>query len=265
MTPVEDRYWIFKTPQTEAEAVREIYGYLQNEEITTVGIITSTSGYGQGGYDYLKSEAAAYDITVVEEEFFDDGDLSMSSQVGKILDSSAQAVICWGTDKESAQVAQDMKTQNAEIDLYCSHGVANRDFIVNGGAAVEGVIIPAGKLLAADEIPEEDPQYQVLNQYKSDYEAKYGEGSVDTFGGHAYDALGMIVIALKELAAHEEDLEEPLSVTEAREFIRDAIENIKGFAGTGGVYNMSADNHLGMEPGSLLMYEIVDADWRWLK
>jgi branched-chain amino acid transport system substrate-binding protein len=260
VTPVEERYWVFKTPQTEVEAVRAIYAYLQGKGITQIAIITDTSGYGQGGKQYLESDAGDYGITILDEQTFSSGDTDMTSQLTHIKGTAdVQAVICWATDKESAVVAQNMKTLQMTVPLFCSHGVANKAFINAGGASVEGVIIPAGKLLAADEIPASDPQQEVLVKYKNDYEAIYGAGSIDTFGGHAYDALSMIVAAL-------ENMSEGLTTTEARAFIRDYIENdITDFALTGGVFTMSPTNHLGMSPGSLLMYEIKDGDWSWLK
>jgi branched-chain amino acid transport system substrate-binding protein len=258
VTPVEDRYWVFKTPQTEVQAITDIYYFLEAKGITKVAIITDTSGYGAAGRKYLMSDAADWGITIVDDQTFSSGDTSMQSQLTHIKGTDAEAVVCWATDKESATVAQDMKTLQMGIPLYCSHGVANRGFIDAGGDSVEGVIIPAGKLLAADEIPASDPQYEALTSYKASYEAIYGEGSINTFGGHAYDSLSWVVIALEKLP-------DDLDTAAARAFIRDEIEKIESFAGTGGVFTLSPQDHLGMAPGSLLMYEIVDGDWSWLQ
>jgi len=258
VTPVEDRYWVFKTPQTEVQAITDIYYFLEAKGITKVALITDTSGYGAAGRKYLMSDAADWGITIVDDQTFSSGDTSMQSQLTHIKGTDAEAVVCWATDKESATVAQDMKTLQMGIPLYCSHGVANRGFIDAGGDSVEGVIIPAGKLLAADQIPASDPQYETLTSYKASYEAIYGEGSINTFGGHAYDSLSWVVIALEKLP-------DDLDTAAARAFIRDEIEKIEGFAGTGGVFTLSPQDHLGMAPGSLLMYEIVDGDWSWLQ
>ncbi|UCC60563.1 MAG: ABC transporter substrate-binding protein, partial [Dehalococcoidia bacterium] len=251
--PVEERYWVFKTPQTDKEAVTEIYIYMQEQGFTKVALITDTSGFGAAGRDILVADAGDYGITIVDDQTFASGDTSMQSQLTHIGGTDAEAVICWATDKESATVATDMQTLQMDIPLFCSHGIANMAFITNAGDAANGVIFPAGKLLILDDIPTDDPQYDVLTQYTADYEAYTGE-TVSTFGGHAYDALSMVVIAL-------EQLDEGLDVAEARAAIRDAIEQITGFAGTGGVFNMSPTNHLGMVPGSLAMIEIVDGEW----
>ncbi|MFA5401797.1 MAG: ABC transporter substrate-binding protein, partial [Dehalococcoidia bacterium] len=183
-SPVEERYWVFKTPQTDKQVVTEIYVYLQSIGVTKVAIITSTSGFGQGGKTYLESEAATYGITLVDNQTFGSDDTSMISQLTHIKGTDAEAVICWDTDKASAVVAKDMQTLQFEIPLFCSHGIANQDFIDAAGDAANGVIFPAGKLLVVDEVPASDPQKDVLTEYRDEYLAEYPGESISTFGGH---------------------------------------------------------------------------------
>ena len=257
--PVEERYWIFKTPQTDKEAVTEIYIYLEAQGFTNIALITDTSGFGAAGRDILIADAADYGLTILDDQTFTSGDTIMQSQLTHIKGTDAEAVICWATDKESAVVALDMQTLQMDIPLFCSHGIANINFIEQAGTAANGVIFPAGKLLIIDDVPATDPQKEVLTTYKADFEALYGEGTVNTFGGHAYDALSIVVIAL-------EGMEEGLTLAEARAAVRDGIENdVKNWPGTGGVFTMSPTDHLGMAPGSLAMIEIVDEEWTWLK
>lgn len=254
ITPVEDRYWIFKTPQTEKEAVIEVYKYMQATGIKDVAIITDTSGFGAGGRNYLLSESANYGINIIDDQTFSSGDTSMQSQLTHIKGTDAEAVIVWATDKESAMVASDLQALQMTIPLYASHGIANMAFINNAGDAANGVIFPAGKLLIADQVPASDPQQKVLVAYKQDYESKFGAGTVSTFGGHAYDAFGFLTIALENVDAGQD-------LAEARAQLRDEIEKIENFVGTGGVFTMSTEDHLGMLPGSLAMFMIVDGTW----
>ena len=257
--PVEDRYWIFKTPQTEYEVIPEIYSYLQSANITDVAIISDTGGFGDAGRTLLLDLADDYGIDIVDDQTFADADTSMISQVTHIKGNNPQAVVCWSTDKGSAIVAQDMKTMQMEdVLLFMSHGVANKAFVTAGGDAVEGVIIPAGKVLAADEVPDSDPQKEVLVSYRDDYEALYGVGSIDTFGGHCYDGLSWVILALEEMV-------DGLTLAEARDFIRGEIESMPEFNGTSGVFNISPEDHLGLGTGNLYMYKIVEGEWVWLK
>lgn len=256
--PVEERYWVFKTPQTDKQAVTEIYIYLEAQGITEVAIITDTSGFGAAGRDILIADAADYGITILDDQNFTSGDTSMQSQLTHIKGTAPEAVICWATDKESAIVAVDMQTLQMDTPLFCSHGIANMGFITGAGDDANGVIFPAGKLLIVGNVPASDPQKEVLTQYKADFEALYGEGTVNTFGGHAWDALNFVIIALEEM-------EEGLDIAEARAFIRGEIEQIEDFVGISGVFTMSPADHLGMMPGSLAMIEIVGGEWTWLQ
>lgn len=256
--PVADRYWVFKTPQADRDVVHELYQHMESIGITKIAIITSTSGYGASGRNFLISEADDYGITLVDDQTFASSDTSMQSQLTHIKGTDAEAVICWDTDQASAVVAKDMQTLQFEIPLYCSHGIANPGFLSTAGDAANGVIISAGKLLIVDDLPDSDPQKEVLASYKEEYEAEYGEGTINTFGGHAYDALYMIVEVL-------EDMDEDLSLVDARAAIRDGLEQITDFVGISGVFTMSSTNHLGMHPGSLVMIEIVDGEWTWMQ
>ena len=258
--PVGERYWIFKTPQTDKEAIAEIYAYLASMNINDIAIISNTSGFGATGRAILLDDADDYGITVVDDQVFNEGDTSVQSQLTHIGGTDAEAVVCWDTDKGSAIVALDMQTLQMEMPLFCSHGIANQAFIDAAGAAANGVIFPAGKLIIADDIPADDLQKEVLTQYRDDYEAIYGNGTINTFGGHAWDALQMVVMALEELPVAE-PYESADSLAEARADIRGSIEEITNFIGISGIFDMSADNHLGMRVGSLAMIEIIDGKW----
>ncbi len=87
----------------------------------------------------------------------------------------------------------------------------------------------------------------MLVAYKQKFEAKYGP--VSTFGGHAYDGL---FIALDAIDRAD-------STDKAK--VRDAIESTTGFMRTGGIYNMSKDDHLGLSLEAFKMLEIRNGDW----
>ena len=96
-----------------------------------------------------------------------------------------------------------------------------------------------------DELPAGQPQKKVLATYKQDYEAAYKE-DVSTFGGHAYDALMIVVEGLKKAR------------TTDREKVRDAIESLRGLVGTAGVFNFSATDHTGLALDAFEMLMVKD-------
>ena len=143
-----------------------------------------------------------------------------------------------------------MKQIGLDVPLFQSHGFGNIKYVEAAGAAAEGIIFPAGRLLVADVLPDDDPQKALLLKYKKDYESKFKEAA-STFGGHAYDALMILVKAVEEAGTDSEK-------------VRDAIENMKGFVGTGGVFNFTPEDHNGLGMDSFVMLTVKDGKFALL-
>jgi branched-chain amino acid transport system substrate-binding protein len=136
--------------------------------------------------------------------------------------------------------------------LYHSHGSCSKQFIAGAGAAAEGVRLPCAALVVADQLPADDPQRAVALAYVEAYKAAYGGEDVSTFGGHAYDALHLLVDAIGRAGSTE-----PAKV-------RDALEATKGFVGVDGIFNMGPQDHMGLGPESFKMVEVRDGGWKYL-
>ena len=100
----------------------------------------------------------------------------------------------------------------------------------------------------ANKLPTNDPQKPVATAYAKAFNEKW-KTDVSTFGGHAYDGLMIAVHAIKRAG----------STDKAK--VRDAIEATKGYVGTGGVVNMSATDHMGLDLSAFRMLEIKNGDW----
>jgi branched-chain amino acid transport system substrate-binding protein len=109
-------------------------------------------------------------------------------------------------------------------------------------------------MLVAEELPDADPQKKVLLDFVGWYEKGTGKPR-STFAGHAWDALKM---ALPIAAALPADL--PLA--EARVRVRDQLEKVRDFVGTGGIFTMSAEDHVGLDERSMVLVRIEGGRWR---
>jgi len=248
-TPVKK--WVFKTPQTDAHAVETIFDYLNDKGISKIAVISASSGFGVAGLEQLEAQAEGAGIAITTAEQFQDTDTDMTSQLTRIKGTDAEAVVCWGIGPAPALVAKNMMQLQMEIPLIQSHGVANKRFIEAAGDAANGVILPAGKLLVADQLDDSEAQKEVLLAYKEAFETKY-ERDADTFGGHSWDAVQIILAGIREGG-------------EDRAAVRDAIESTTGFIGTGGVFNYTAEDHYGLTADAFVMIEIVDGEWQLAK
>ncbi len=250
-SPAKERFWTFKTAQTDQMAVARIFKYLQEQGITKVAILTVSTGFGISGKKQLKTQAPKFDIEIVGNEVFGEKDTDMTPQLTKIRGTDAQAVICWGTGPAPALVAKNMKQLGFKIPLVQSHGAASKKFIELAGDAADGIILPAGKLAIFKQLPDTDPQKAVCQAYDDMYRKKFNRPA-SSFGGYAYDAFNMLKMVL-----------EKGGVNKAK--IRDGLEGIKNYVGVSGVFNMSPDDHNGLNPDAFVIVKIEGGEFKLVK
>jgi len=245
--PAKDRFWTFKTAQTDQMAVSRIYQYCQKHGIYKVAILTVSSAFGVAGKEQLLGQAAKFGMDVVGQEVFGDKDTDMTPQLTKIRSLPAQAVICWGVGPAPALVAKNMKQLGFTIPLIQSHGAASKKFIELAGDAAEGIIMPAGKLVIYQQLPDTDPQKAVCKEYAEKYKAKF-KAPESSFGGYAYDAQRMLDAALAKAGSDQGK-------------IRAELEGLKKFVGVSGVFNMSPEDHNGLTPDAFVMVKIHNGNF----
>ncbi|PID01739.1 MULTISPECIES: ABC transporter substrate-binding protein [unclassified Sporosarcina] len=250
--PVEDAEWVFKTPQSDRQAVERVYMYLKEQGIKKIGTISDSNAFGSSGLEQLEALADDYDIKIVAKESYNTQDPDMSTQVTKINSAKAEAIVVWGTNPGPAVIAKNAHDLGISLPVFGSHGIANQNFISLAGEAAEGVVIPTGKLLFPDQIPKDDIQHSVLSEFYNEYTEKYGSEPTN-FGSYGYDNVMLTVEALKNGATD-------------REAIRDYLEeNIKDWIGTTGVYNYTAEDHNGLGPESFVMATVKDGKWTYIE
>ncbi len=240
--------WVFKTAHTDRMAAAKIFEDLRKRNLTKVALITGDGGFDKSGREQVLKLAPQYGITIVADESYGNKDTDMTTQLTKIRGSDAQAIINFGFGQAPAIVTKNIKQLGIALPLYQSHGVASKTFIDLAGDAAEGVRLPAAALVVAEQLPDADPQKPVLIAYKKQYEAKHGP--VSTFGGHAYDGLYIAVGALQRAGGAD------------KATVRDEIEKTKGFIGTAGVFNMSPEDHMGLNLDAFKMVEIRNGGWK---
>lgn len=250
--PKVQRTWIFKTPQTDHSAVEAIYNYMKKKGIVKVGIVSVSVGFGATGRTELKRMAPKYGITVVADEVYGPKDSDMTAQLTRIKASGAQAVVNWSVGPTQVVVTKNWKALAMGIPLYQSHGFGSKKNIELAGGAAEGVICPLGRLVIWEKLPKSNPQYPVLSKYAQEYEKRF-KAEVSTFGGHGYDALMMVIDAIRHVGPDKAK-------------IRNYLENnIKNWPGTGGIFNMSPTDHTGLDLNAFEMIEVVKGDWEFAK
>jgi len=241
--------WVFKTSHTDRMAVERVLNDMKKRGLTKVALLSETSGFGQSGKKETEAAVGKIGITLVANETYGAKDTDMSPQLTKIKNiPGVQALFVFGLGQGPAIVNKNIKMLGITMPVYHSHGVASEEFIKLSGGTAEGVRLPAGAVLVPNKLPDGDPQKPVVVEFTKAYSDRY-KAEVSTFGGHAYDALVLLVDAIKRAN----------SVDKAK--VRDALEQTKDFVGADGVFNMSPTDHMGLALSAFRLIEVKNNDW----
>ena len=240
--------YIFKVAPSDRLAVARILTHAKAKGYKKLAILTVSDGFGQAGREVLKELVPAEGFELVADEVFGPKDTDMTAQLTKIQGASPDAVICWGTNPGPAVVAKNRVQLGIKTPLYMSHGVASKKFIELAGEAAEGLLLPAGKITAADKLPDTDKEKALLVGYAKAYDERF-KAPVSTFGGHGYDSLHLAVKAIANAGSDKP------------EAIRDALEKIQNFPGIGGIFSFTPEDHAGLGPDAFIMLGIDKGDW----
>jgi branched-chain amino acid transport system substrate-binding protein len=223
---------VFKVAPKDSFAAEMIFRRMKKMGVKRIGVLSSNTGFGKAGKEQVEKLAPAHGIEIAVSEVYDKAATDLTAEVTKLKAANVQAILNWSIEPAQAIVIKNARQIGLAVPIFQSHGFANVQYAKAAGVAAEGVMFPASRVVVAESLAATDPQKPVVAAYKRAYEARYKE-DVSTFGGHAFDALGILVRAVKEVGLD-------------RKKVRATIENMKGFVGTAGVFNFAPDDHTGL-------------------
>jgi branched-chain amino acid transport system substrate-binding protein len=252
------RRWVFKTPQNDIMMSLAIATHMQFRGIKTVGFIGFNDAYGEGWFREFSKVASVKGLTIVASERYSRTDTSVTGQVLKLVSAKPDAILIAASGTPAVLPQRTLKERGYAGQYYQTHGVANNDFLRVGGKDVEGTYLPAGPVLVAAQLPPNNPVRASALEYISKYEAANGQGSVSTFGAHAWDA-GRLMSAAAAVALKTAQPGTPAF----RAALRDALEKLNELHGAHGVFNMSPTDHLGLDQRARVMVKIENGAWKY--
>ncbi|MGH3354373.1 MAG: ABC transporter substrate-binding protein [Nocardioidaceae bacterium] len=245
---VEGSSWLFKTAQNDEVVLENVVDLAAQRGWKTLSLVKDSSAFGEGVEELLNNLGAPKGVKVVTTEKFAPDASDFTAQMVNVREADADATLIWGIPPAVA-LAQKAYTQlDLDAPVIQSHGVGNQIFLDTAGASADGMLAPLGRLVVADQLPDSDPQKQVIEDFIANYEQEYGE-SPSTFAGHAWDGFQIAVKALEAAGTDPKAL-------------RDHIEGMQGFVGISGVFSFAPDDHSGLDKTSLAIVTVQDGEWK---
>jgi len=242
--------WVFKSPQRSSIAVQRLFDYLRAKGLTKIALLSAADGFGKDGARWIKKLAPEYGIEILAEESFGTRDTDMTAQLTNAKNANPQAIVTWTIGPAGSIVAKNKAQLGIDLPLFQCHGLPDPKYIELAGAASEGDRMPSTKLLVADALPDSDPQKAVIQEFIRLYKEKGYDKQfpINTHSGYAWDAIMIVANAMKQVGTDKAAL-------------REAIENTKGYVGVSGIYNLTAEDHNGLDTSSMVIVQVKDGQF----
>jgi branched-chain amino acid transport system substrate-binding protein len=240
--------FIFKSPQRSSTAVKRLYAFLREKKLTKVALLSASDPFGKDGAIWLEKLAPEFGITFVAKESFGPKDTDMTPQLTKIKNADPQAIICWTIGPAGAIVAKNKAQLGITIPLFQCHGQPGPEYIQLAGKSCEGDRMPSTKLMAAAQLPDNDPQKKVIQNFIHLYNDVYHldkQFPINTHSGYAWDAISIVADGLRKAGTDPKAL-------------RAAIEATQGYVGVSGIYNLAPEDHNGLGTDSMVIIQVKD-------
>lgn len=244
----------FSVFPSEETSYRVALQELQRRGIKKLAVLATTDTTGESGFGWLNKLAGTYGMTIVGAERLNINDKDVTAQMTVLRGTNPDAVFSSLSGAAVAVVCKSYVRLGMKQPLVFSTGAVTINYPeLLKGITPETLIFPTYKVLLGPEaLPESDASAKPLAAYFKEYQALYGKRP-DSTGGSGYDAAGIAFLALQKTNSND-----PTK-------IRDAIQQIKNYAGVNAVYNFSPEQQRGAGPSEQRMGQFTDGRFVMLK
>lgn len=246
--PASEHPNVFKSPQRGTLIAEELAQLFEDEGISRVGLIAVNNAYGEDGVSAMEGLAAEGRIELAGVERFEASDTEMVAQLNSLRSAGAEAILCWAIPPGAPTVRRTaVEDLGIEIPMYFDAGAGAELFTELAGESANGAIVVQPKHLIWDEVPDDDPQAEVLQTFGEAYTSEYGQMS--GFAGYAWDALNLLVAAIEESGGTSPDQ------------IINGLENLGEYVGVTGTFEITGEDHQGLGEGDLVATRVENGEW----
>jgi branched-chain amino acid transport system substrate-binding protein len=258
--PPDDGGWSVTVSQPFPLMVATVVERMKANGVRTVAYIGFSDALGDLAYDSLVKAATPAGIKVVANERYARGDSSVAGQVLKLMTTRPDAVFAGNSGSPGALPYLALAERGYKGQIYGTHGLINADFVRVGGAAVDGLMVPSGPVMVADQLPASNPVKQVALDFRAAYQrSQQGALPSDAFSAYTYDAY--LVFADAAARALKASGAEP-GTPAFRAALKDAIAQTHELPGTHGVFNFKPGDAYGLDKRSAVVIRLDKGQWK---
>ncbi len=258
--PADDGGWTVTVSQPFPLMVAAVVERMKRAGVKTVAFIGFSDALGDLAYDALLKAAEPAGIKVVANERYARGDSSVAGQVLKLMALRPDAVFAGNSGSPGALPYLALADRGYRGLLYGTHGLINADFVRVAGASVEGLMVPSGPVMVADQLAADNPVRKVALDFRSGYQQMHGAAPLDAFSAYSYDAW----LLFADAAARALQTKAEPGTAEFRAALKEAIAATRELPGTHGVFSFQPGNAYGLDKRSVVVIKLDKGQWKLL-
>jgi len=236
-----------------ADTQKRALQFLIERKMTNIALLLTNDASGQVAQQAITQAAPGLGIQITRTELFNPDDVDVTPQMTQIRASNPQAIVAWVVGKPLGVVLKASKQLGVDVPIITSHGNLTPGFIESIADVQTGPVYMFGtKDLIWRDLPDGDPQKPLVSEMQNAMQSKYQkEGGIGT--GTAYDGLMLLATALKQANSTDPNK------------LADALESLRDVNGVIGTYNLSQQDHRGLDSASAIPMEIVSGKLQAIK
>jgi branched-chain amino acid transport system substrate-binding protein len=255
-----DRRWSFKTAFGSLYMADAAVKHMVRSGVKKLAFIGYNDAYGEDWWNSVKESAGKNGVEIVASERYNPTDTSVAAQILKIVAAKPEAVLIGASGTPAVLPQAALLERGFKGSVYQNQGVINADYLRLGGKTVEGTFLPSSPAMVSKDLPDSNPAKDPAVSYQKLYEGKYGPNSLSGLGANAYDAW----LIIQSAAVVAEKTAKP-GTPEFRKALRDAIEATKNLKTTGGLVNITPEDHFGFSTDAPVVITVKGGTWTLAK
>ena len=250
--------WVFKTTPNDNIFCTALVDEMARKGVKTLSLIVVNDPYGESWTTAITQETASKGIKIVDVEKFNRDDPSATAEALHAMSSHPDAIVVSAVGTAADTPSKALSQLGYKGMVFHTGGMVNADFLRVGGSAVDGIYSPSPPMVVSEQLPDGYPTKKAGVAFLRMYEAKYGQGSISQYAGHVWDAIKILDVAIPIAMKKGKP-----GTVEFREALRDAMENdIHNVVGVQAVYNMTPEDHSGIDQRGMVMVQVVNGSWK---
>lgn len=240
--PVADSPYTFGTTLSTDHVAAKMTEYLQSKGTKSVGVLSSSDGYGQSGASSLKAAFMKAGITLESVEY-DPATTDLTPQLRAMQAQNLGAIINWTSGNSGVVFFKNAEQLNLDSNaqILSSFTFSNPALMKQAGAASEGVVVAGIKATLLNVLKDSDPQKEVIARFDAALQKEY-KVPVTIYAAQAHDAALVAIAGIKAAESKE-----PKAFAAA-------IEKLT-MDGVQGTYQYSTTDHRGLGTQNLEMMQ----------